>query len=178
MGRPPLWQGNLIRQNLQIRYYYKRVTGGLQIVHLHGRSHSSYRPTVAAFTSPDPPYRVGLPGPRCPYTKLSIIARLGWKFRFSGCGDSKLGTRAERVFERYNVLGCSVHAIRVICSAQDVARHCTVVQSFFLPSAVLIIQVWITGIRRIINPLRHGLRNPANSIKQTAECRCYFTRMQ
>ena len=58
-----------------------------------------------------PPSRMVLPGPCC--TELSI-AGFGWKVRFSRCGDSKLATRAERVFERYSAMGCSIHTIRVI----------------------------------------------------------------
>ena len=61
----------------------------------------------------DPPSRIGLPGPRCPYPEFNIAGFFGWKFRFSGCGNSKLGTRAERVFERYSAMGCTIHTIRV-----------------------------------------------------------------
>ena len=43
-----------------------------------------------------PPSRMVLRGPWCLYTDLSI-AGFGWKVRFSGCGDYKLDTRAERV---------------------------------------------------------------------------------
>ena len=60
-----------------------------------------------------PPSRAALPGPRCLYPELSI-AGFGWKLRLLGCGDSILGTRAERVFERYNEMGCSMGMMRVI----------------------------------------------------------------
>ena len=78
-----------------------------------------------------PPSRMVLPGPRCLYPELSI-AGFGWKVRFSGCGDSKLATRAEQVFERCSAMGCSMHTIRAIYEFmhRNDAWQCTVVQSF------------------------------------------------
>ena len=43
--------------------YYKRVTDGLQIFYLRGRSHSSCRPTAAALTFPGSSVSYGSSGP-------------------------------------------------------------------------------------------------------------------
>ena len=125
----------------------------------------------------DVPYHMSLPGPRCPYPELSI-AGWGWKLPFSGCDDSKHGICAERVFERYSAMENCMRTMRVIYRQRNDGWQCGVIQYFLSAVGRACEHVWVASLCSIMHPLIYGFRNPGNPIKQTAECRCFTTRMQ